>query len=173
VQTIVRVLISGSLASIGAALTLAAASKREGRAAAVPLNATSHWLHGDSAADYEGVDWQHTGVGYATHHSAAIFWAGLFELLRQYSSRSDLAAVVRDAMIASTCAATVDYTVSRQDGSWRFQGGQWRSLMARWLRHSCYRKCCSAAQGRQRISKPNHSLNARPQVAEAAIPLSA
>lgn len=111
-HTIVRVLISGSLASIGAALTLAAASKREGRAAAVPLNATSHWLHGDSAADYEGVDWQHTGVGYATHHSAAIFWAGLFELLRQYSSRSDLAAVVRDAMIASTCAATVDYTVT-------------------------------------------------------------
>jgi hypothetical protein len=108
----IRVLVSGSLASIAAALTLAAASKRERHAAAQPLNATSHWLHGDSAAAYAGVDWPHTGVGYATHHLATLLWAGVFEVLRQVSSRSSPAAVVRDAAIASTAAATVDYTIT-------------------------------------------------------------
>jgi hypothetical protein len=107
-----RVLVSGSLASIAAALTLGATSKHEGHSASRPLNATSHWVHGDSAAAYSGIDWVHTGLGYATHHSATILWAGLFETLRQRSSRSDLGAVMRDAAIASTTAAIVDYTVT-------------------------------------------------------------
>ncbi len=111
-KTLLRVLLSGSLASITAALTLAAASKREGQVAAAPLNATSHWLHGDSAAAFRGVDWPHTGVGYATHHSATLMWAGLFEGLRQSSSRADLGAIVRDAAIAATAAAVVDYTIT-------------------------------------------------------------
>jgi len=51
----------------------------------------------------------HTGVGYVTHHSAAVLWAGLFEVLRRRSGRSDLRAVTRDAAIASTAAAIVDY----------------------------------------------------------------
>ncbi len=112
VKSLLRVLLSGSLASITAALTLAAASKREGHRAAVPLNATSHWLHGDSAAAYCGVDWPHTGVGYATHNSATLMWAGVFEGLRQSSCRADLGAVARDAAIAATAAAIVDYTIT-------------------------------------------------------------
>jgi hypothetical protein len=111
-RTMARVLVSGSLAGIAAALTLGAAAKREGHPAARPLNATSHWLHGDSAAAYARVDWAHTGVGYATHHWAAIMWAAMFEALRQRSSRSDVAAVVRDAAIAATTAAIVDYTIT-------------------------------------------------------------
>ena len=110
--SMMRVLISGSLASIAAALTLAAASKCERHAAAQPLNATSHWLHGDAAAGRTGIDWPHTGVGYATHHVATLLWAGFFEALRRWSSRSDPAAVVRDAAIASTTAAIVDYTIT-------------------------------------------------------------
>ncbi len=103
VKALLRVLLSGSLASITAALTLAAASKREGHPAAVPLNATSHWLHGDSAA---------AGVGYATPNSATLMWAGVFEGLRQSSCRADLGAVARDAAIAATAAAIVDYTIT-------------------------------------------------------------
>jgi hypothetical protein len=108
-MTLARVVACGSLASIAAALALGAASKSEGHSSVAPLNATSHWLHGDGAAAREDTDWTHTGVGYATHHSAAIFWAGLFEALRRYSSRSDLSAIARDAVIASTTAAIVDY----------------------------------------------------------------
>jgi hypothetical protein len=111
-KTMLRVLISGSLASVAAALTLAAAAKREGHPPARPLNATSHWLHGDLAAAVSRVDARHTGVGYATHHVAALMWAGVFELLRHYSSRTDAGAVVRDAAIAATTAAAVDYTIT-------------------------------------------------------------
>jgi hypothetical protein len=107
--TIVRALFSGSLASVAAALALTGASKAESRSAAAPLNATSHWLHGDSAAAREDFDMAHTGVGYATHHAAAILWAGLFEALRQRSQRSELPVVARDAVIASATAAIVDY----------------------------------------------------------------
>lgn len=111
-RTMMRVLVSGSLASVAAALTLAAASKLEGQTVAQPLNATSHWLHGESAAGYPGADWRHTGVGYATHHLATLLWAGVFEVLRQYSSRSGPAVIVRDAAITSTTAAIVDYVIT-------------------------------------------------------------
>src|SRR4051812_46113312 len=100
-MTVLRVLACGSMAGVAAALVLAATSKREGRSGAAPLNATSHWLHGDSAADMDEFDLTHTGLGYATHHSAAILWGGLFEALRQRSSRSELPAIARDAAIAS------------------------------------------------------------------------
>jgi len=108
-MTLVRVLTAGSLASVAAALALAAASKTEGRSAAAPLNATSHWVHGDSAAGRDKFDLAHTGLGYATHHAAAILWGGLFEALRARSSRNDMAAVARDAAAASAAAAIVDY----------------------------------------------------------------
>jgi hypothetical protein len=108
-KTMTRVLASGSLASVAAALALAAASKVEGRSAAAPLNATSHWLHGDAAAVHDETDLSHTGIGFATHHSATILWARLFETLRHHSSRMDLITVARDALIAATTAAVVDY----------------------------------------------------------------
>ena len=104
-----RVLVSGSLASVAAAIALATASRLEGRSGAAPLNATSHWLHGDGAAAQEEADVAHTGVGFATHHLAAILWAGLFETLRKYSPRTDVTAVARDAGIAAATAAVVDY----------------------------------------------------------------
>jgi hypothetical protein len=111
-MTMLRVLVCGSLASVAAALTLAAASRNESRSAAAPINATSHWLHGDSAATHENFDLPHTGVGYATHHGAAIFWAGLFEALRRRSGRADWHAVARDATVASATAAFVDYVLT-------------------------------------------------------------
>jgi hypothetical protein len=97
------------MAALCAAAVLAAASKLEGNSPAAPLNATSHWLHGDNAAAEEGVDIAHTGVGFLTHHSAAIFWAGLFDILRRYSRRGGFAHVARDAALASSTAAAVDY----------------------------------------------------------------
>ena len=104
-----RALAAGSLASIAAAIALAAASKAERHPAAAPINATSHWLHGDADAVRGDIDVAHTGVGVATHHSAAILWGGLFELLRHRSRRDDLAAVARDGIVAAGVAAIVDY----------------------------------------------------------------
>jgi hypothetical protein len=111
-NTASRALISGSLASIAAAVALAACARREGRRAPQPLNATSHWLHGDQAAARGEADLPHTVVGYGTHHAAAVMWAGMFEWMRERSSSDSTAAVVRDAAVTSTVAAAVDYTIT-------------------------------------------------------------
>jgi hypothetical protein len=42
-----------------------------------PINATSHWLHGEEAGKIKQVDAIHTGAGYATHHAACVLWAPL------------------------------------------------------------------------------------------------
>lgn len=107
-----RALMSGTIASAFAAIALAACARREGRTAPQPMNATSHWLHGDQAATRGGADWAHTGLGFGTHHAAAIMWAGLYEGLRQRASSDRPAAVVRDAAITSGVAAFVDYVLT-------------------------------------------------------------
>ena len=107
-----RALISGSMASIAAALALAACARREGRPWPQPLNATSHWLHGDGAAARPEVDLTHTAVGYGTHHLAAVMWAMFFEILRERSSNDSSATIARDAAITSAVAAAIDYTIT-------------------------------------------------------------
>jgi len=107
-----RALLSGTLASMTAALTLAACAKREGRSAPQPMNATSHWLHGDGAAFLLNADLKHTFAGYATHHVAAILWACVFEELRRRQSDKGLSATCRDALITSGAAALIDYTIT-------------------------------------------------------------
>jgi hypothetical protein len=109
---VTRALMSGTLASVFAALALAACARREGRAAPQPMNATSHWLHGDQAATLPDTHWSHTGLGFGTHHTAAMMWAGLFETLRQRARSDSTAAVVRDAVVSSGVAAFVDYVLT-------------------------------------------------------------
>jgi hypothetical protein len=109
---IARALVSGAIASVTASVALVSCAKRERRSPTRPLNATSHWLHGDAAALVPNVDLKHTAVGYGTHHAAAVLWAVLFEKLRTRSADRGLAAASRDALITSATAALVDYTVT-------------------------------------------------------------
>jgi len=101
-------LVSGSLASFGSTIALALAARGEGKAALRPINATSHWLHGDGAARHEAFDGAHTGVGYATNHAACIFWAVFFEAWLAGRKRAPLP-MLRDAVVMSAVAAAVDY----------------------------------------------------------------
>ena len=102
-------LVSGSCASLASTAALTVAAVAEGKAAAQPINATSHWLHGDRAAAVTRVDGTHTGVGYATNHAACVFWAVFFEawLVRRPPRRP--AAMLRDAAVMAAIAAAVDY----------------------------------------------------------------
>jgi len=75
-------LVSGTVASVTSSAALALLAKAEGRNAVQPLNATSHWVHGEDAGSVREVDLDHTAVGYATHHAASVFWAFLFESLQ-------------------------------------------------------------------------------------------
>lgn len=105
----VSALVTGTVASVVSAATLAALAKLEGRSAAQPLNATSHWLHGDEAARVRSTDVAHTGIGYATHHASAAFWAAPFEAWQQHRPARSTAELLCDAAAMSTVAAFVDY----------------------------------------------------------------
>jgi hypothetical protein len=69
--------VSGAVASVFSAATLAWAGRRQTGAPAAPLNATSHWLWGDAALRRDRLTARHTAVGYLIHHAAATFWAAL------------------------------------------------------------------------------------------------
>jgi hypothetical protein len=105
-------LTTGSIASVVSTVALAALAKMEGKQVAQPLNSTSHWLHGDNAADVGGIDAAHTGVGFATHHASALFWAMPFEMwLASRPPRSSME-LGRDAAVMSAIAAMVDYGIT-------------------------------------------------------------
>jgi hypothetical protein len=108
-NTVIRAAITGSVASIAATAMLALLARSERKSALQPINATSHWLHGDRAGDVRRADVAHTAVGYATHHASAVFWALLFETwLGRRPARSPFA-LLRDAAALSAIAAAVDY----------------------------------------------------------------
>lgn len=110
-----RSLVSGAAGACTSTLALALVARFEGHGSAQPLNATSHWLNGDRAARRSSVDLRHTGVGFATHVAATIFWAAFFEawLVRQPPRASRYAAdVVGRACAVAALAAVVDYTIT-------------------------------------------------------------
>ena len=117
-----RAAFSGTVASVASAVALGLVARAEGKTPAQPLNATSHWLHGNRAAGFTGVDLGHTAVGYATHHAATIFWAVFFE--RWIAARPALspAAVAQRALVLSAIAAATDYgpTPKRFTPGWEF-----------------------------------------------------
>jgi hypothetical protein len=119
---------SGVLALFATATSsaaLAVAARWEGRGALQPVNATSHWLNGDAAGAVAAADLRHTGVGFATHAAATLFWATLFEawLGRRPRSRLRLGA---EAAAMSALAALVDYRATPK----RFTPG-WELVLSR------------------------------------------
>ena len=120
-KTLGRAAVSGTAASIASFLALAASAKVEGRDALRPVNATSHWLHGPEAAAVSDGDLAHTGLGYATHHAATLFWATLFEVWTARRPRTPLS-LARDAAAVAAIAAAVDYlaTPKRFTPGWEY-----------------------------------------------------
>ena len=112
VQLLASTLTTGSVASVVSTAVLATLAKMEGKGVPQPVNATSHWLHGENAADVGAIDVSHTGVGFATHHASALFWALPFEMwLASHPPRSSLE-LGRDAAVMSAIAAIVDYGIT-------------------------------------------------------------
>ena len=115
---LLRVLLSGTAATLTSTAALAVLARAEGKGAAQPVNSTSHWRHGTRAAAVTAVDAAHTGVGFATHYAACLFWAALFEALPGRIP----AATARNAAGVSALAALVDYkaTPRRFTPGWEF-----------------------------------------------------
>ena len=102
-------LITGTIASVVSAAALAAFATLENKSPVQPVNATSHWLHGDEAASVPQLDAEHTGVGYATHHASAAFWAVPFEAWQQLRPARSNGELLGNAVAMSAIAALVDY----------------------------------------------------------------
>lgn len=102
-------LLTGTSAATLSAAALVLLSLFEGRSGAQPLNATSHWLHGDDAAAEREADLPHTGVGGITHLLSAVFWAVPFEIWQSRRPAQTPGELARDATVMSAIAAAVDY----------------------------------------------------------------
>ncbi len=89
--------------------TLMALGRRETGSPYAPLNATSHIVWGDRAAEVDRADWKHTAVGQLLHHGSAFFWGALFETLQARRARRTVGNVVTDAAVTTVVAAVVDY----------------------------------------------------------------
>jgi hypothetical protein len=106
---VVGTLVTGTVAGLASAAALALLARAEGKQPLRPINATSHWLHGEKAATCDELDATHTLVGFATHYASALFWALPFELWRARRRRSSSGTLLRDACMTSAVAAAVDY----------------------------------------------------------------
>jgi hypothetical protein len=107
-------LVTGTAASVVSTAALALLAQAEGKSAVQPTNATSHWLHGDSAALHREPDAAHTLVGYVTHHASALFWAVPFEAWLAARPPRTTSELLRDACAMSAIAAAIDYGVTLQ-----------------------------------------------------------
>jgi len=106
--------VSGSFASVLSTAALAASGEREAGSPFAPTNAISHWYWGEKAAHRDRASLKYTVFGYATHHTASIFWATLFERwFGERASRSATHALVGGASV-SALACFVDYQLTPQ-----------------------------------------------------------
>ena len=114
--------LSGTIATVASAVALAASARAEGKGAAQPLNATSHWLYGEDAASFREVDIDHTVIGLATHYAATIFWAFFFEIWLAVRPTSTPSVIASRGLGIAALAATVDYTITpkRFTPGWEF-----------------------------------------------------
>jgi hypothetical protein len=100
---------SGVLGSLASALAAGGSARAEGRGALQPLNATSHWLHGERAGRVRRLDVARTGVGLLTHIASALFWAVPYSLWLHRKSEWSAEEIIIGGAATAAMAATVDY----------------------------------------------------------------
>ena len=102
--------ISGAIAGAATAAIAALRGARDSGSAIAPINATSHVLHGEGAADVTHVDLEHTAVGFPIHVGSAMLWATLYE--RAFGSaadRGDVGRALAGGLAVSALAYVTDY----------------------------------------------------------------
>lgn len=109
-DAVISAAITGTIASVVSGAILSTGACVEGKGPLQPVNATSHWLHGPAAGRRRTVDVTHTGVGYATHHASAVFWALPFEFWAR-RSRLEGAELLGAASVVAAAAAVLDYGI--------------------------------------------------------------
>lgn len=128
----VLALVTGAVAGLASAAALALLAKAEGKGALQPINATSHWLHGEKAAQCDRLDAGHTSIGVATHYASTVFWALPFEYWRARQRPRSAGTLLRGACVTAAVAAAVDYGVTpkRFTPGWELVLGKRSMVMA-------------------------------------------
>lgn len=104
-------LYSGAMAGLASLAAVTLAAKGEGKGALQPINATSHWLHGDEAGAVTRADLGHTGTGLFTHAASAMFWAVPFAVWLANRPPRSPSRLLCEASLLSVFAALFDYGV--------------------------------------------------------------
>lgn len=104
-------LYSGTMAGLASLAVLMLAAKAEGRALPQPINATSHWIHGDSAGHVTRWNARYTATGLATHFASAMFWAVPFAAWYVWQRPRMFLHAFCGASVLSAFAAFFDYRV--------------------------------------------------------------
>ena len=102
-------LIAGLASGLLSAAAVAWGSRAGGHRAVAGLNAPSHWLWGDEALESDACNLRHTGVGVATHVASALFWGGIYALMRGWHRRPTPPNAATDAVILTGAAVVTDY----------------------------------------------------------------
>jgi hypothetical protein len=105
--------IAGTVAGALSTVALAVCGQRVNGSAVAPINAVSHWVWGDEALVEDRPTLRNTGIGLATQHVAAIFWAVLYS--RVFGHRAEAkepANAIAGAIATSATAYLVDYTIT-------------------------------------------------------------
>jgi hypothetical protein len=106
-----RGLVSGTVAGIVSTISLAILGKAELGKPAAPVNGPSQWIWGKHAPHEDRFTLQYTVLGHVVHHASSVFWAVLYERLRQGLCEKKKAAVMAPALLTAAAAYAVDFHV--------------------------------------------------------------
>jgi hypothetical protein len=104
-----RALVSGTLAAAAVTIVASMASRRATGTYPAVINATSHALWGDKAADQDDYSWKYTATGLVTNYGASIFWALLYEVLAPRRRQASAAEAALLGAAVSAAAYVTDY----------------------------------------------------------------
>ena len=151
-----------ALASLSSVAALALTAQFEGKSAVQPLNATSHWLNGEPAADVRRADLRNTAVGLATHCAAVFFWAAIFERWLAAGPPQRRSNLALQAIAMSAIAAAVDYGATPK----RFTPG-WEFVLSKRSMAVVYAAMAAGLAAGESITQPSRGI-AKPQPVSAA-----
>ena len=105
-------LLTAGIATVGTTLATALLGQRENGDAAAPINATSHILWGDHAAEQNGPSLRYTLVGMVLNAGAMAGWAALQEIaLGRWARQGSPARAMTAGAATSAVAYVIDYHV--------------------------------------------------------------
>ena len=111
-RSLAQGVVAGSLASVLSIAGATFASRRQTGSGAAAVNAISHWLWGDDSLYRNSTKLTYTGVGYATHHAASVFWGTLYAVAaHDRPATRTPTGIALGALATSAFAAVVDYQV--------------------------------------------------------------